>query len=57
VPVPWCRPWASSSLLDLLVIATIAAARRHDTWAAWLLLPYLAWILYATALNAALAFG
>jgi translocator protein len=44
-------------LLDLLVIATIAAARRHDPWAAWLLLPYLAWILYATALNAALAVG
>jgi translocator protein len=41
-------------LLDALVIATIVLARRHDGAAAWLLAPYLAWILYATALNAAL---
>ena len=41
-------------VLDALVIATILAARRHDHLAAWLLAPYLVWILYATALNAAL---
>jgi translocator protein len=41
-------------VLDVLVIATILAARRHDHLAGWLLVPYLAWILYATALNAAL---
>lgn len=40
--------------LDALVIATIVAARRHDALAAWLLAPYLVWIGYATALNAAL---
>jgi translocator protein len=44
-------------VLDLLVIATIVAARRHDILATGLLLPYLVWILYATALNAALAVG
>jgi translocator protein len=41
-------------LLDVLVLATIGAARRHDRWAAALLVPYLAWILYATALNVAI---
>ena len=40
--------------LDVVVIATIAAFRRHDRIAAALLLPYLVWILYATALNVAL---
>ncbi len=39
--------------LDVLVVATIVAFRRHDGPAAWLLVPYLIWILYATALNAA----
>jgi translocator protein len=41
-------------VLDLLVIATILAFRRVDRLAAWLLVPYLVWILYATALNVAL---
>jgi translocator protein len=41
-------------LLDLVVIATIVAAARHDRLAAWLLAPYLGWILYATALNVAI---
>jgi translocator protein len=41
-------------VLDALVIATITLARRHDGVAAGLLAPYLVWILYATALNAAL---
>jgi translocator protein len=40
--------------LDLLVLATIVAVRRHDRWAVWLLVPYLAWILYATVLNVAI---
>jgi benzodiazapine receptor len=40
--------------LDVVVIATIVAFRRHDRLAAWLLAPYLGWILYATALNIAL---
>jgi translocator protein len=38
-------------LLDVLVVATILRFRRHDRWAALLLVPYLVWILYATALN------
>jgi translocator protein len=41
-------------VLDVLVIATIAAFRRQDGLAAWLLVPYLAWIAYATALNVAI---
>jgi translocator protein len=41
-------------VLDALVIATIVAFHRHDRAAAALLVPYLVWILYASALNAAL---
>jgi len=37
--------------LDALVIWTIYAARKVDRFAAALLLPYLLWIGYATALN------
>ncbi|GAA2968355.1 TspO/MBR family protein [Actinokineospora diospyrosa] len=42
-------------LLDLAVIATIVRFRRADRVAAWLLVPYLAWILYASLLNAGVA--
>jgi translocator protein len=42
------------TVLDVLVVLTILAFRRIDRLAAWLLVPYLLWILYATALNAAL---
>lgn len=38
-------------VLDVLVLATMAAFRRADGKAAVLLLPYLAWIAFATALN------
>jgi translocator protein len=38
-------------LLDLLVVATIVVAAPVSRWAAVLLLPYLAWILYASTLN------
>lgn len=41
-------------LLDIVVIANIALFRRRSPVAAWLLLPYLVWILFATALNAAI---
>ncbi|MDR6952425.1 tryptophan-rich sensory protein [Ancylobacter sp. 3268] len=41
-------------LLIGAVGATIAASARLDTIAAWLLAPYLLWIAYATALNAAI---
>jgi translocator protein len=42
------------AVLDLLVIALVAAAWRHDRLGAALLVPYLLWILYATALNVAI---
>ncbi len=44
---------ALAIILALLVLlgATIHAFRRIDRWAAWLLLPYLGWSLYATYLN------
>lgn len=42
-------------LLDVCVVATIGAFRPVSRTAAWLLVPYLAWILYATTLNLGLA--
>jgi translocator protein len=41
------------AVLVALVAATAVSFRRHDRLAAWLLTPYLAWLLYATALNVA----
>lgn len=41
--------------LDALVLMTIFAAWQVDRFAASLLLPYLLWIGYATALNAGIA--
>lgn len=53
---------ANSPLLGLVVIipllamivATIAAFRRLDALAAWCLVPYLAWVSFATILNASI---
>ncbi|GLW91565.1 tryptophan-rich sensory protein [Actinokineospora globicatena] len=42
-------------LLDVAVVATIVRFRRVRPVAAWLLAPYLAWILYASLLNAGVA--
>lgn len=42
------------AVLVVLVAATIVAFRRVDRTAAALLLPYLAWVLFATVLNAAI---
>jgi benzodiazapine receptor len=39
------------ALLWLAIAATIAAFRRHSAWAAWLMLPYLAWVSFASLLN------
>ena len=39
-----------------LIIAFIAMARRLDPPAAWLFVPYLAWVSFATLLNFAIAF-
>ena len=38
-------------MLWLSIIATIAAFHRVNAVAAWLLLPYLAWVTFAAALN------
>ncbi len=38
-------------VLLLAIVATIVAFRRVSPTAAWLLLPYLLWVGYATALN------
>lgn len=40
--------------LDLLVLVTALLFRRIDRWAALLLVPYLAWIAFATALTIAI---
>ena len=40
--------------LDLLVLATALTFRRIDGLAAMLLVPYLAWIAFATVLNVAI---
>lgn len=39
-------------ILDLLVVAYIVRSRKLRTGAAWLFVPYLCWILFATYLNA-----
>lgn len=41
--------------LVVLVLLTILQFRRIQPVAAWILLPYLAWLLFATTLNAAAA--
>jgi benzodiazapine receptor len=38
-------------VLWLLIVATIAAFRRTSSTAAFLMVPYLAWVTYAGALN------
>jgi benzodiazapine receptor len=51
------RPgWAvlEIAVLWVAIAATIAAFRRRSRAAAWLLLPYLAWVSFALALNVAI---
>ena len=43
--------FADIVLLLVLIVATIAAFARIHTFAAWLLVPYLAWVSFATALS------
>ncbi|GAB2796265.1 TspO/MBR family protein [Amycolatopsis magusensis] len=45
---------ADIALLDAAVVATILLFRRRSPLAAWLQVPYLAWVLFATALNTAI---
>ncbi|TCI98756.1 TspO/MBR family protein [Aeromicrobium sp. IC_218] len=42
-------------VLDVLVALCVWRFRRSSVAAAWLMVPYLAWTLYATTLNAAIA--
>lgn len=51
---PGAVAFAEILLLALLSATTVAAFRRCSHAAAWLLLPYLAWVAFAAALNAAL---
>lgn len=46
-------PWATAEVLVLwgAIVATVVAFRRHDRPAAALLLPYLAWVSFASALT------
>lgn len=48
--------WALVDIVVLLglVVATVVVFRRHSAPAAWLLVPYAAWVAFATALNAAI---
>jgi tryptophan-rich sensory protein len=50
-------PWgvAIITALGLTIAATIAIAWDVNRGAAWLLVPYLLWVLYAAALNSAIA--
>ena len=41
-------------LLLVAIVATALAFRRHSAMAALLLVPYLAWVSFATALNFAI---
>jgi len=38
--------------LLIAIVATIVSASRVDRGAAWLLVPYLVWVAYATTINA-----
>lgn len=48
--------WAMAVMVALwiAILATILACARIDRIAAWLMTPYLAWVSYALALNAAI---
>ena len=53
----WHRPdWAMGDILLLWIFILITIRRFYviDRWAARLLIPYLAWVSFATALNAAI---
>ncbi len=52
--MPWLA-FAVIVVLSLLIGLTIRAFRRVDLIAAWLLVPYLLWVMFATALNGAIA--
>ena len=43
--------WSKSLVLDLAILATIILFLRRDRLAGLLMLPYLAWVLFATFLT------
>jgi benzodiazapine receptor len=58
-PLFFSAGWYAAALVDIvallvLVALTIVAAARSSRLAAGLLVPYLAWVAFATALNAAI---
>jgi benzodiazapine receptor len=51
--------WIGGALVEVVLLwfaiaATIAAFRRHSQWAGILMMPYIAWVTFATALNFAI---
>lgn len=56
-PLFFAAGWYAVALVEIVVLLVVLAAtalafRRASTTAAWLLVPYLAWVSFATALNA-----
>lgn len=52
-------PWAAFGVIVVLlalIVAFIAAARKYDALAAWLFVPYLAWVSFASLLNFSIAY-
>lgn len=52
------QPWLAFAVLMamwLAIVGFMVTARRHDTLASWLFLPYLAWVSFAGYLNLAIA--
>ena len=48
--------WIGGALVEIVLLwfaiaATIAAFRRHSQWAGILMMPYIAWVTFATLLN------
>ena len=54
-PVALWVAFAIIAALDMLVLLTMLAFWKVSKAAAWLLVPYWAWVLFATTLNAAVA--
>lgn len=51
-------PWGGVVViltLWLMIIKTMLEFRKVNKWAAWLLVPYLAWVTFASALNIGIA--
>lgn len=51
--------WIGGALVEIVLLwfaiaATIAVFRRHSQWAAILMMPYIAWVSFATVLNFAI---